>query len=558
MCYMKQNHIFKERGKGRVYVPQDLEDKKGSHGMVAEIDLRCFTEEESHTISSNKSESCMEKLSNSLKTGIRTPLEELKKTTKVINLGFDYVRKHLPPREIIEKYRTLDYFKIDSDAVKVAKHFNESYEEYSDYEKYFKSIVKELSQNVGRFIERSKQNSKSTELFVVRAIFRFVCEFLEYKDEKNSKFTTMIIDSKKSMCEGFSDMFVKLCDKAKIFAIKIHGSSKDFNGNVSENTGHCWNAVFIGNCFFPLDATWSWGTKKKNFDDFWFLSHPEDFILTHLPDSNHPQLQFLPTLITESQWRRSIFIPIEAQREGIGVLSHVHKEIVFFEEEGKEESKDKAGAKVVAKAKIELKNTKGYQLVTELLSVVDSKITNQRMIRKFSHENERFVLCQNIEKKTIIEMYFPKKNQDYILKIYKRNLFFNPLKNTCKHTYLFQYEIKNETVEKRLFPLLTQFHRKRKCFLVSPQEGELVIGRVYDIEILVPNAIDVVLNEGTHIKFTTPLYKRSQREDIFYGKIEFNRMKTKCEIITIFAHFQSMHEDDWMPVAIYNVNWDKK
>jgi hypothetical protein len=455
-----------------------------------------------------------------------------KKTSKVINLGFECVLKHLPPQDLIEKYRMIDYSRVDDDVVKVARHYK-SQKDAEDYEKYFNSIVIRLCKNVGRFIERSKQK-KLMELFVVRSIFRFVCEFLEYKDEKNSKFTTMIVDSRKSMCEGFSDMFVKLCEKANIFALKIHGKSKDLNGNVHKNTGHCWNGVFIENCFFPLDLTWSWGMKRKKFDDFWFLSHPEDFVLTHLPDSDHPQLQFLPQPIIRSQWRGAVFIPIEAQKEGVGVLTHIRKEITF-------EKKN---------AVIELKNTKNCRLVMELFSVIDGKVTNQRTIRKITRVNEMYLLYQNSveHKKTIIEMTFPSKNQDYILKVYKKN----PLQPR-KFTYLFKYEIRNKTVDKTIFPLLTEFHRKRNCFLISPLEGALVRGKTYEVKILVPGAVGVVLNEGACIKFTTPLYKRSQKEDLFCGKIEFNRMKTNCDIITIFAHFQSMHEDDWMPLVICDV-----
>jgi len=472
-------------------------------------------------------------------------LKELEKTYKknqeLINLSKKCVLAHLPPRMVIQEHRNVDYKQIDIHAVNMAKKYKKVV--VKNWREFFELIVSELLTKCEEVIENI-QNSKwkkfsddFRELLIVRSIYRFVCELLDYKDFKDSKFTTLIVNSKQAMCEGFSDIFVKLCDEAKIFSIKIHGKSKNLNGVVYENTGHCWNAVFVGNYFFPLDVTWSWGTGSKKFDNHWWLSYPEDFIMTHFPDSEHPQLQFLQQQINETLWRKSVFIPIGSQRKGIGILSHIVQEVVFSSQKH---------------AVIELKNDNCSQLVMELFTAGkrEFKIVNgvKRKVRNVVRENERYLLYQNSIslKKTIIRMTFPQKNQNYLFKINKKG-------GLQKYSYLFKYEVTNNSIDTSMFPQLTNFHQNNNCFLHYPLEGYLSRNKSYLVKILVPHAIDVVLNEGINIKFTIPLYKRKDSEDLFYGKIEFSKLKTKCDIITIFAHFHKMHEDDWMPLVIYNV-----
>lgn len=153
-----------------------------------------------------------------------------------------------------------------------------------------------------------------TEREKVRAIFRWITEHIDYNvrifnrskttgplfyeepDDSNSalpplneRVAAKVLFKKVAFCDGYSRLFKTLCDHAGIQSEIIFGYART---NMSKKFGinHTWNAVFIDSSWHLLDVTWASGFVSysnqyvRQYNDFYFLTPPEQFIRDHYPE----------------------------------------------------------------------------------------------------------------------------------------------------------------------------------------------------------------------------------------------------------------------------------
>ena len=100
----------------------------------------------------------------------------------------------------------------------------------------------------------------------------------------------------KGVCEDYSFLFEAMCQSVSIEAKTIVGFAR-FNpadiGRMSKNINHAWNSVKIDGKWYLLDATWAAGTTDfrtgiftKKFQEGFYLTDPEIFILNHFPEES--------------------------------------------------------------------------------------------------------------------------------------------------------------------------------------------------------------------------------------------------------------------------------
>lgn len=135
----------------------------------------------------------------------------------------------------------------------------------------------------------------------VAAIYRWIATNISYDNElmrsKNlqKKFYTSeenviknVLHRKMALCGGFAFLFKKMCADVGIAAEVVHGFTKKYSPAIpqSEKPEHTWNAVKLNGKWQLLDITWaiSHGIKHAP-DDFWFLTNPSEFILSHYPQN---------------------------------------------------------------------------------------------------------------------------------------------------------------------------------------------------------------------------------------------------------------------------------
>lgn len=106
---------------------------------------------------------------------------------------------------------------------------------------------------------------------------------------KKEVFNSLIKD-KKTLCSGYAYLVKKLANLAGLECEIINGYGKTSTSFKSiKFPNHAWNAIKLNNKWYLCDATWSSGfitedfTFKFNYNNDYFLMHPEDFAKSHKP-----------------------------------------------------------------------------------------------------------------------------------------------------------------------------------------------------------------------------------------------------------------------------------
>lgn len=139
-----------------------------------------------------------------------------------------------------------------------------------------------------------------------RSLFRWVADRVAYDVDglRANRLGTQQVEetlrTHKAVCEGYAVLYRELAMLAGLQVHMLTGASK-FNSSLPFALppgieGHAWNAVLLGGRWRLLDVTWAagqlqpTGTFKRQFDDYWFCTPPEQFVYTHLPKDERWQL----------------------------------------------------------------------------------------------------------------------------------------------------------------------------------------------------------------------------------------------------------------------------
>lgn len=107
----------------------------------------------------------------------------------------------------------------------------------------------------------------------------------------NTHTINQTLRTNKAICEGYAQTFRKVSELVGVPCLFISGYSKSTINdidNIPPQEDHAWNGVKINGKWYLLDATWGSGHTQgrgwvQKFDDYYFLTKPEDFALTHFP-----------------------------------------------------------------------------------------------------------------------------------------------------------------------------------------------------------------------------------------------------------------------------------
>lgn len=107
----------------------------------------------------------------------------------------------------------------------------------------------------------------------------------------NTNTINSTLRNKRAICEGYAQTFKRVSELLNIPCMLIGGYSKgDVSeiGNIPPQENHAWNAVKINKKWHLIDATWGAGVSvgqrwEHRFNDFFFLTDPKKFALTHYP-----------------------------------------------------------------------------------------------------------------------------------------------------------------------------------------------------------------------------------------------------------------------------------
>ena len=221
----------------------------------------------------------------------------------------------------------------------------DEYYDYADMDKYALSTPSEITKNVS-LLSAYLIKPAQTEKGKVRALFRWVTENINYdvqsyliRQNKQRSIQQILID-RTTVCDGYSRLMVELAQAADIEMVQIFGYSKGYDYNIGDrfedNPNHAWNAVKINGKWHLLDATWGAGyideTNQfiRQFQEHYFLTPPESFILDHLPEDQ--QWQLIDRPISLREFEDYLFLKPAFFRYGLSVKSHYKNTLNIYDE----------------------------------------------------------------------------------------------------------------------------------------------------------------------------------------------------------------------------------
>ncbi|KAL0969525.1 hypothetical protein UPYG_G00228390 [Umbra pygmaea] len=194
-----------------------------------------------------------------------------------------------------------------------------------------------------------------TDLEKVRAIWVWLCHNIEYDITgylgQTQKLCSPeeVIAAGRGLCCGYSSLCTDMCSVVGIECQEVSGYSKGIGHRPGQSlqgvkSDHLWNAVWLEGGeplrgqWYLLDACWGAGrvdmdtkTFIHRFDDFYFLTEPEDFIDSHFPDQEPWQL--LTTPISLQEFERRVFKTSAFYKLGLTLLQPKHWKMVTEEGE---------------------------------------------------------------------------------------------------------------------------------------------------------------------------------------------------------------------------------
>jgi hypothetical protein len=112
-----------------------------------------------------------------------------------------------------------------------------------------------------------------------------------------------VLASGKGVCQGYSNLFLAMCDEAGVPCALLQGFGKGygradpFAPMVLDRPNHAWNAVKLRGAWLLVDATWDSGYVTPGVSGFtrrystdYFLADPAVFVYDHLPSRADWQL----------------------------------------------------------------------------------------------------------------------------------------------------------------------------------------------------------------------------------------------------------------------------
>ena len=145
----------------------------------------------------------------------------------------------------------------------------------------------------------------------------------KYRDEQDklakikaikSKIANETLVSKKGVCEGYAQIFSRVCSLLNIenSVIKGYVKNSSYYINKSEQTSnHAWNAVKINNEWKYFDTTWASGVVINNvwepsFNSYYYSFPKEKYFKTHYPEETIWQLK-IGSLSKEGFYNQPIY-----------------------------------------------------------------------------------------------------------------------------------------------------------------------------------------------------------------------------------------------------------
>lgn len=260
---------------------------------------------------------------------------------------------------------------------------------------------------------------------------------------------------------------------------KISGYTKSFSYRVGDSfkgkpANHAWNAVKLDGQWQLLDVTWAAGYVNDGhqfvhrFNDQYFLTPPEEFILDHFPKD--PQWQLLAEPVKLEQYELMVKFREPYFELGLQVVSNPCA-IIEITEKGE--------------SVLQFRNRERAQLTGRLYHAAKPGHRSQSEVK-------RSVLCQTRSEITDCLIALPTPGQ-YELKLFGRG---KDVSASYEHFVSYTILCTSPNPLSAPFPEICGAFQQVGGIVDSPLAGVLSPGRPTHFRLTVPEAVEVVVNPG--------------------------------------------------------------
>ncbi len=365
---------------------------------------------------------------------------------------------------------------------------NYSYQEIDRHALNVPSSAEGSVQGLAAYLMQPAKNDREK----ARAIFRWITENIDYNvavffgggiGDTNSG---DVLKSRKSICYGYSDLFLSLAREMGLQVVRISGYGKGYGYQPGRNfTGpanHAWNGVLINGSWYLMDSTWGAGYVSgegryvRRFDDHYFLTPPSQFIYSHFPEDARWQLLDKP--VSKQEFENLVYLEPDFFNLGLKVTQR----------NGTINADKQINVTIYAPEDV---------LMMTGLEYAKSEAAGEALDGR--------TFCQRDEERYDIYAQFPGAG-NYILKAYAK-LRDDP----GKYDSVLEYGINASTGGGAGFPMTFAKFSQAGAYLYGPLEGKLLAESSYLFRIRVPGAQEVAVVCGD--KWT----KLASRGDLFEG-----------------------------------------
>jgi len=393
----------------------------------------------------------------------------------------------------------------DKDLVEIAPNdfnatLNYSYEEIDRHALNAPASAESSVESLAAYLIEPAKNDREK----ARAIFRWITENIDYNVEvffKGGSGATNsedVLKSRKSVCYGYSHLFLSLAREAGLEAVRISGYGKGYGYMPGTNfrgpANHAWNAVLINRSWYLMDSTWGAGYVSgegkyvRRFDDHFFMTPPSQFIYSHFPEDAPWQLLDKP--VSKQEFENWVFLEAEFFNLGLKVVQR----------NGTISASKQINVSIKAPEDV---------LLMAKLEYADGAAAG-----------DGCTFCQREGERYDIYAQFPEEGS-YILKVYAKQK-----DEPGDYNSVLEYRIEAASGGGAGFPMAFEKFSETGAYLYGPLEGKLLAGSSYLFRIRVPGAQEVAVvcgEEWTHL---------AMRGDLFEGNATAGRGS-----VGIYANF---------------------
>ncbi len=396
---------------------------------------------------------------------------------------------------------------------------NYSYEEIDLYALSAPASARASVTVLASYLTESAKNDREK----ARAIYRWIAANIGYNVQvffKGGVAATAVDDvlkSGKSVCFGYSNLFLALAEEAGLQAVSITGYGKGYGyrpgDNFSGPSSHAWNAVMINGSWYLVDCTWGAGYVGGNgeyvedFDDHYFMTPPDQFIYEHYPDDSYWQLLDRP--ISLQEFERLPYLESDFFNIGLELAGSINNTV---EASGNISISIYAPDDVIMTAGLERAGAgNGADL-------------------------DRYTFCQRDGRTYFILAEFPEKG-GYILKVYaKRKDDGGDLDSVME----LGINATSADADGLGYPLAYSKFAEAGAYLYSPMQGRLIAGENCSFKVMVPGAEKVAVVSNGEWSYL------ASQGNLFEGNVTVAKGETGV--------FAKMGETEWDGIVGYFEN----